>query len=160
MENFTKKEPILPDVDAEWKRFEQEVIRPSRNSLRRNRPKVAAAIILALSVSLLSFAAGVYLKSHGLSFGKTETEETSARQEIQETEQVEVFDFTSEELQTIVSELGLQYGVEPEFRSEEAKHLRLHLKVDRHQSLPEIVDLLNNFREVHIQLEGNRLIVE
>lgn len=160
MENNMKREPSLPNVDEEWKKFVQDVIRPSQSGLQRKWRKVAASLILFLSVAILSFAAGVYYKSHRFSSDETQSEEISKQTGTPTVENEASFDYKSVDLQTIVQELGQYYGLVPEFRSEEAKHLRLHVNIDKKLSVQEVVDLLNNFQKVHIKIEGNKMIVE
>jgi len=63
-------------------------------------------------------------------------------------------------LEQILAELAVHYGVEVEYRDNEARSLRLFYQWEPEYSLDKVVEMLNNFEAFTIHHEGNKLIVE
>lgn len=161
----------MPDVEAEWRRFEREVIDQPRPWMSR-----AAAIVLVCVMSSLALAATFYLYHRPVADdasvtapipqlpalaedSELESEETELLSCWDETSAMYVFD--NKELQLIVEALCLLYPVEPVFLNDEARHIRLYISIaPQEKNIEEIVTLLNTFNHVQMHLEGNKLIIE
>lgn len=70
------------------------------------------------------------------------------------------FAFDNAEMQVIAKCLQEYYGVEPFFKNEEVKHIRLYVTLSKKKSIEEVIDLLNHLEVVQLSLKENKLIVE
>lgn len=177
----------MPDIEAEWRRFERDVIgQPSMTD--GSRPGVppapgarrwmsrAAAIALTCVVSGLVLAATYYLRHDrvaaiapttvsipGQPATTDDSEITPEEDELLSCwdEEAGMYVFDNQELQLVAEALTMLYAVEPVFVNDEARHLRLYLSiVPRERSIEEIVTLLNTFHHVRMHLEDGKLIIE
>lgn len=167
----------MPDIDAEWRRFERDVIDAPRLA-RTSRPWMgrAAAIALVCVVSSLALAATWYLWHKPVATDAptiTSIPEQPAPTEDCELEPEEIellacwdetagmYVFDNQELQLIAEALSMMYPVEPVFVNEEARHIRLYFSiVPQERSIEEIVALLNTFHHVRLRLEDGKLLIE
>lgn len=165
----------MPDVEQEWARFRHEVIdtpriAPSQHGGWHSR---AAAITLACVLSGLAIAATLIMRGRtenravahtsqqvAASASTTTTEMNEEAAVACYDEQNEALVFDDVELHDIARYLEYEYGVEAVFLNDETRHLRFYVTLSRHQSLAEIVELLNNFQHVQLRLEGQRLIIQ
>lgn len=163
--------PETPDVDKEWRDFvKSECIgRFSFGAfIRRN----SAAVIIGIVATLAAVAAGI---SISVSQNKTNKDNTVLASEkpgeaFNETvsgadvqilaKPVEIIVFKEETLGKILSVVAEYYGASIEFKNEEAKELRLHVKWDQGKSLAETIDMLNNFEQIDITLSDNNITVQ
>ena len=162
----------MPDIDREWTRFEAEVIgsqsigqQPKRMLSR------AAAIALLFALGLVAAASTfIIIRTHeeaaadkATTIGMQLEAEGIAENEAGITwndDESRTQTFDNVELQDIASYLQHRYGIMPEFASEDVKHIRLYVTIDRNMQLTEVTDLLNNFQNVRLRTDGNRLIFE
>ena len=153
----------MPDVEAEWAKFEREVIKragPRRGSVSR----VAAAVALMLGLSLTALASVYYVRvvrpaRQATAVPAVERVESLAAN-TQPTDSVAEFVFDNVDMLTIARTLGEHYGVEPVFRSEQAKEVRLYARIGKEKSLDEVVELLSHFKKVKLSVSGGKLIIE
>lgn len=164
----------MPDVDQEWARFEREVIDAPRITPQpRHWTSRAAAIALACVLGGLAVAATLLMRRPSETRAGAEASrpavatasavETAMDDEAVDAcydEQQEAFVFDDVELQHIARYLEREYSVEAVFVNDEARHVRFYVTLSGHQSLLEIVELLNNFQHVQLRLDGQRLIIE
>ena len=165
----------MPDIEMEWAKFEKEVIEASeeKNKVDGGKWKVnsmiwsraAMFIGIIMSVSLITLAS-IYLYSTPQE--KTEPQETDSEmavtapvQEIIKTDTLtinrEVFKFDNIEMKTIAKKIGDYYGKKIVFENEEAKHVRLYIQIEKTKSIEEVVEFMNNFKKVHLTIEGNSI---
>ena len=64
------------------------------------------------------------------------------------------------ELVNILNEIATFYQVEPVFKNEDIKHVRLYFTWDRGKTIDDIIDTFNKFERIHISRENKKLIVE
>ena len=76
----------------------------------------------------------------------------------QEADVVRIFEDV--ELQQILQELSDHYHVGVEFRNEQSRHIRFYTKWDTTAPLKQIIERLNGFEKVSIQLTNNQIIAE
>lgn len=164
----------MPDVDQEWACFEREVIDAPRIMPQPRRwMSRAAAIALACVLGGLAVAATFLMRRPAESKAEAEASrpavatasaiETAMGDEAVDAcydEQQEAFVFDDVELQHIARYLEREYGIEAVFVNDEARHVRFYVTLSGHQSLLEIVELLNNFQHVQLRLDGQQLIIE
>ena len=164
----------MPDIDMEWAKFEKEVIDPSEEKskvesrkwkVNSNWSRAAMFIGIIMSVSLIALAS-IY-------FYPTPKQETETKKDVaeliaavQHTEEIktdtltinrEVFKFDNIEMKTIAKKVGDYYGKQIVFENEEAKHVRLYIQIEKTKSIEEVVEFMNNFKKVHLTIEGNSI---
>ena len=164
----------MPDIDMEWAKFEKEVIDASEEKskmesgkwkVKRNWSRAAMFIGIIMGVSLIALAS-IY-------FYPTPKQETENKKDVaeqiaavQHTEEIktdtltinrEVFKFDNIEMKTIAKKVGDYYGKQIVFENEEAKHVRLYIQIEKTKSIEEVVEFMNNFKKVHLTIEGNSI---
>lgn len=168
-----------PDVDAEWKAFEDSHrTLPGRarsrilDLLSRN---VAASIAIAIA-SLAAVAAVVGVSVHHLSKPETPApspeivEKANAEATLPDSiyavggvmvpsDPATVF-FEDEPLASIVSEMATYYGYEATFKSDPSKSLRLYFRWNQALPVEDVVERLNNFEQIHITLSDRTIIID
>ncbi len=164
----------MPDIDMEWAKFEKEVIDASEEKskmesgkweVNRNWSRAAMITGIVMGVSLITLAS-IYLYSTPQE--KTEPQKndsgmtvTTPVQEIIKTDTLtinrEVFKFDNIEMKTIAKKIGDYYGKQIVFENEEAKHVRLYIQIEKTKSIEEVVEFMNNFKKVHLTIEGNSI---
>ena len=135
-------------IDEEWTKFEAEHFRSERLDVRGKRIpflKFAAMIIGILMLSGISYATIYIISSNSQ---KAEEEQTIAT--------------ANPQFPTLNSQLAEQdsYQVEPVYKKEATKHIRLYFTWDKKQDLDNIIDTFNKFERIHITRYDKILIVE
>ena len=164
----------MPDIDMEWAKFEKEVIDASEEKskvenvkwkVNSNWSRAAMITGIVMGVSLITLAS-IY-------FYPTPKQETENKKDVaeqiaavQHTEEIktdtltinrEVFKFDNIEMKTIAKKVGDYYGKQIVFENEEAKHVRLYIQIEKTKRIEEVVEFMNNFKKVHLTIEGNSI---
>ena len=168
----------MPDIDMEWAKFEKEVIEASeeKNKVDGGKWKVdsriwsraAMFIGIIMSVSLIALASIYFYPTPKQ---ETETKKEMAEQivAVQHAEEIktdtltinrEVFKFDNIEMKTIAKKIGDYYGKQIVFETEEAKHVRLYIQIEKTKSIEEVVEFMNNFKKVHLTIEGEQIYIK
>lgn len=179
----------MPDIEAEWQRFEHDVIdqhRPTsisqpcetRATGSRSWMGRAAAILLVCVVTGLVWAATRYLHTEPVIADTPIAVNTPATMTLTDDDDCEVtpeedellscwdkeegmYVFDNKELQLVVDALRLMYDVSPVFVNEESRHIRLYFTiVPQERSIEEMVTILNTFYHVKMRLDEDKLIIE
>lgn len=153
----------MPDIDAEWTKFEQEVIGTTPRRTGFHMSRAAAIVIVVLGMSVTALASAYFL---GVMPSRRAVREPEAL--VPDTvcdgrdvpDSVAVFFFDNEEMLTIAATLGSYYDLVPQFRDEKAKHVRLYARIPKSDDITEVTTLLNNFKKVKLSIHDGRLIVE
>ena len=167
-----------PDIEAEWRRFEKN--HPTykvpyhfwlAGIMSRN---IAATIAIAI-VSFTAVAAIVSISINQLNQRqetsrpadvKTEYAEVIAKPDsVQSVEAVndkipEIIVFDNEPLKTIAGKIAVYYGCKVEFNNETSKSLRLYFRWNQDNTLEEVVERLNNFEQIHIEIKDKTIKVD
>ena len=160
----------VPDVDAEWQRFEQEHLNaPAKN---RRWLKVAAMIAGVVMLSAFTYAA-VQAVRHGTKDKpqeKTENVATVSEESAESASRVAVADtiavveepvvFDNQPLGQMLEGIASRYGKQVEFRNEDARDLRFYFELHPGEELTSVVERLNMFERVSVSIEGNTIVVE
>ena len=164
----------MPDIDMEWAKFEKEVIDASEEKskvesrkwkVNSNWSRAAMFTGIIMGVSLIALASIYFYPTPKQ---ETETKKDVAEQiaAVQHTEEIktdtltinrEVFKFDNIEMKTIAKKVGDYYGKQIVFENEEAKHVRLYIQIEKTKSIEEVVEFMNNFKKVHLTIEGNSI---
>ena len=158
-----------PDVDAEWQRFEQTHFAPAKN---RRWLKVAAMIAGVLMLSAFTYAA-IHAMRHSVNDkAKEPTEVVSPapqteasvgpRLGVADTAVVvaEPIVFDNQPLDQMMEQIAPHYGMQVEFRNEDARALRFYFVWQPDEDLNAVLERLNLFESVNISKEGNTIVVE
>ena len=160
----------VPDVDAEWQRFEQEHLNaPVKN---RRWLKVAAMIAGVVMLSAFTYAA-VQAVRHGTKDKpqeKTDNVTTVSEESAESASRIAVADtiavveepvvFDNQPLGQMLEGIASRYGKQVEFRNEEARDLRFYFELHPGEELSSVVERLNMFERVSVSIEGNTIVVE
>lgn len=160
----------VPDVDAEWQRFEQEHLNaPVKN---RRWLKVAAMIAGVVMLSAFTYAAiqAVRYGTKDKPQEKTENVATVSEESAESASRVAVADtiavveepvvFDNQPLGQMLEGIASRYGKQVEFRNEEARNLRFFFELHPGEDLNSVVERLNMFDRVSVSIEGNTIVVE
>ena len=151
-------------IDEEWTKFEAEHFRGERLPLR----KIAAMIVGILMLSGIAYAAVQMIRSQETGGRSQETVAVANSQLSTPNSQLAEQDSTltkpvvyeDAELVNILNEIATFYQVEPVFKNEDIKHVRLYFTWDREKTIDDIIDTFNKFERIHISRENKKLIVE
>ena len=160
----------VPDIDAEWQRFEQEHFATARNSRWQ---KVAAMFIGVLMLSAFTYAAIHAVRTHKPEEQEHATErventnqpvETSSTHAVQPTDSVAVEEgsitFDNVSLETIIGDIAARHQLQVEFRNEDTRALRFYFVWQPGEDLDAVLERLNLFESVNISKEGNTIVME
>jgi len=161
-------------VQQEWERFVAKHPHAGNSSrpIWRRVAAVAAVIVIAASIVV----AAVHTRGFGLlpqrqssdnSMQQTPVTATSATSDVTENQEVtptltdnEAHLYDDISLEQIIDDMTAKYDIqEVEWRSEEAKSLRLYYRWEPSYSIDKVVDMLNSFQAFTIQRTGNKLII-
>ena len=151
-------------IDAEWQRI------VSRQEHHRTVPliplalrKVAAVVIAVIVLSAVSYAAVRLIQGRQ----QPESESVAAVQEVTEQSSAlpseaedSIHVFQNAEIQEILSTVSAYYQLQTEYRSEDARRVRLYIKWNKMECVDSLLQRLNHFDKVHLTLSNDRIIVE
>ena len=154
------------EIEAEWQRITRNS-QPSSNSqfsiLNFQLSKVAAVVIAVLALSAVSYAAVKLLSARqqqSTPIVVTETMQVSEHPATPVPEPADTIQvFQDAELQEILTVVANYYKLHTDYRSEEARHVRLYTKWNKAESAEKMVKRLNRFDKVNLTLEGDVLTV-
>ena len=151
-------------IDAEWQRI------VSRQEHHRTVPliplalrKVAAVVIAVIVLSAVSYAAVRLIQGRQ----QPESESVAAVQEVTEQSSAlpseaedSIHVFQNAEIQEILSTVSAYYQLQTEYRSEDARRVRLYIKWNKMECVDSLLQRLNHFDKVRLTLSNDRIIVE
>ena len=158
-----------PDVDGEWQRFEQAHFAPVKN---RSWLKVAAIFLGVIMLSAFTYAAIRAVRHSTVDKAKEPIEDvvTATRPESTvgprlgvadtATVAVEPIVFDNQPLDQMLENIAPHYGMQLEFRNEDARALRFYFVWQPDEDLDAALERLNLFESVNISKEGNTIVVE
>ncbi len=161
-------------VQQEWERFVAKHPHAGNSSrpIWRRVAAMAAVIVIAASIVV----AAVHTRGFGLlqerqssdnSMQQTPVTATDVTSDVTENQEViptltdnEAHLYDDISLEQIIDDITAKYDIqEVEWRSEEAKSLRLYYRWEPSYSIDKVVDMLNSFQAFTIQRAGNKLII-
>ncbi|MDE6561014.1 MAG: DUF4974 domain-containing protein [Muribaculaceae bacterium] len=159
-----------PDIEAEWKSFEKNHLTSKvthRFWLAGIMPRNVAATITIAIVSFTAVAAIVGIGIDQLNQRqeasvpadvKTEYAKVIAKPDsVKSVEAVnnkipEIVVFDNEPLKTIAHKIAEYYGYEVEFNNEASKSLRLYFRWNQANTVEEVIESLDNFEQIQIEI--------
>ncbi len=167
-----------PDVEAEWKRFEKN--HPTYKDMHRSwlagilSRNIAATIAIAvISVTAVAAIVGIGInqisqrqEASSPNDVKTEYAEIIAKPDSvksvepgkDKTPEIIVFD--NEPLKTIAGKIAEYYGYKVEFNNEASKSLRLYFRWNQEDTIEDVVESLNNFEQITINITDKTIIID
>ena len=162
-------------VDEEWAKFEAEHFSENEKikklkdlSFPNSFKKIAASFIGVLMLSGIAYAAIHVISNHAGGDLKSPTQEGQISYSSQQQSDKLPADSTlmqpkvyeDVELVTILDDIATFHQVEPVFKNEASKHIRLYYTWDKKQTIDDIIDTFNKFERIHITRHDKILIVE
>ena len=169
----------MPDVDAEWEKFEKEHStlftenRPfaTRQNVGFSLRKIAAMLVVGLMLTGLSYAA---VRTSFFTKGWDEAPSNSPKEENLQASAVNTNQntpplgevgrgsvlFQDARLDSILMQIDQHYKVESRFADNGLRTVRLLFKWNKQHSLDEVLQRLNGFERFQIRRKESTLIVE
>ena len=158
-------------IDEEWTKFEVEHFGSEKRKVKSERfslLKIAAMFVGVLMLSGIAYAAVQMMNSSSQKAQEEQTVATANSQHSTLNSKLSDQDSALEkpvvyedaELATILSDISTFYQVEPIYKSEASKHIRLYFTWDKQQTIDELIDTFNKFERIHITRDNQKLIVE
>ena len=157
-------------IDEEWVKFEAEHFRGERLEVRGKRlplRKIAAMFVGLLMLSGIAYAAVHIISSHSQKAQEAQTVATNAQRatpdaqtEAKDSTLMKPIVYEDTELTTILDDIATFYQVEPVYKNEATKHIRLYFTWDKKQTIDNIIDTFNKFERINITRHDKILIVE
>ena len=151
-------------IDAEWQRFisEKQEVKSEKYSFL----KIAAMFVGVLMLSGIAYAAIHIVRQ----YQKPETPQTEQVATIKkpanvsdtlriDSTAVETVTYDNAPLEKILPEIATHYGVLVIFQDDASRQLRLFYQWKSEYTMEKIVEMLNNFETLQLQLEGDTLFV-
>lgn len=170
-----------PDIDKEWQDFAKERSGACRGNALRSFTGIfsrnAAAVLICVGVSLAVVAATIGVRYSMRHSEELEEITSVAESDLSGVREVEVeadaakpitysattpeqVIFMDEPLEKIISEIAAYYEVEVSYKSDSARQLRLYFQWDQSLGLEEVVNQLDSFDQIRIELSDNALTIE
>ncbi len=169
----------MPDVDAEWEKFEKEHSTlftenksfATRQNVGFSLRKIAAMLVAVLMLTGLSYAT---VRTSFFTKGWDEAPSNSPKEENLQASVVNTNQntpplgevgrgsvlFQDARLDSILMQIDQYYQVESRFADEDLRSIRLLFKWNKQHSLDEVLLRLNGFERFQIRRDENTLIVE
>ena len=165
-------------IDEEWTKFEAEHFRGEKREVRGEKQevrgerlplrKIAAMIVGILMLSGIAYAAVQMVRGQEAGDRSQETVAVANSQLSTPNSQLAEQDSTlmkpivyeDTELTTILDDIATFYQVEPVYKNEATKHIRLYFTWDKKQTIDNIIDTFNKFERINITRYDKILIIE
>ena len=168
-----------PDVDNEWEKFaachaeELDALgeggKKPRFALHVSPHKAAASFIGVLLASGIAFAAIQIVRNINTSKPQPLTTEQATGMKPAsalyadtvkaDTTPTEPYLFNNVPLDSMLMDIATAHGVQVEFENDAPRQLRFHFVWKREESLTRVVEKLNTFEAVNIDIEDQKLVV-
>ncbi len=163
-----------PDMDALWQEFEaehgEEFDKPEAKRIRMPLRKIAALFIGAVFTAGVAFAAiQMVMNVSKPAPEPTKTEAPAAAPKaVQPKDEAPADTVVAEKsvtfdnitLEQILTQIAAHYKAEVEFENEDARSYRLFIKWNSDEPLERIVERLNNFESINIELKDHKMTVK
>lgn len=156
-----------PDVDAEWQRFSRKHRQP--RGIFRFRHNVAAAIIAIVAITACATGIGMRLylsepavaETTAQTGTDTSTPDISGRVMPEDSTAIlpEIIIFENQRLDVIIKQIAERHGLKAGFRSPAASGLRMYLKWETSTPVEKVVETLNTFEQIDIEVVGDSISV-
>ncbi len=167
-----------PDIEAEWKRFEENHPMSERKHRFWLAGIMSRNIAVTIAIAIVSFTAVAAIVGIGINHlnqrheasrpddARTEYAEIIAKPdsvvslELDKDKTPKIIVFDNEPLETIVDRIAGYYGCKVEFGNEASKSLRLYFRWNQENTLEEVVESLDNFEQIHIVIKDKTIKID
>jgi hypothetical protein len=158
-------------IDEEWTKFEAKHFGSEKRKVRSEKSsflKIAAMFIGVLMLSGIAYAAIHIVSNHvggDMKSSAQEVQVTNSRQQQNDelpadSTAMQPKIYEDVELATILDDIATFHQVEPVYKKEDSKHIRLYFTWDKKQTIDNLIDTFNKFERIHITRHDNILIIE
>lgn len=165
------KEMSDAEISSEWEKFCGKHKRASYRSLHSTLFKVAAVFIGCLLMAGLAYAAMRFIAEREpmpIMTGTTAQKETSrtfVHDNVALSDSVtatadSLVTFDDVEFENVLSAMAEHYGVKVEFKSEEARHIRMFFIWNKNMNLANVLEILNGYDRINVALTDETLTVK
>lgn len=157
-------------IDREWDRFCTRHNTGSSTSLWQRIAAVVAIAMVCVGLGVAAVYTHIFSKQDTNFLKKTPVENISESTEVPEvsalpdqeteTEIPQPILYDNVPLELIIKDLSDFYNVRVEWRTDEARDLRLYYQWEPSFTLDKVVDMLNSFEAINITREGETIIIE
>lgn len=158
----------IPDVDNEWQRFtEKHHVAKKQFTFRRN---IAAVIITVISLSAVAAGIGISMSTAHRETGGT-VEDPSLSHTVPTIIPDTIFPvdslpqlpesviFENQSLRVVLPQIVSHYGLKAGFDSAEIAELRMYFKWNTSDSVGYVLETLNTFEQINIEVIGDSIAV-
>ena len=157
-------------IDEEWQQLTSEQSHSQFSILIFQFRKIAAIFVGILMLSAITYAA-IHIVRHAANVGDSQipTKETRISHSQQsvlpadttmtDTIPMEPKLYDNVPLEQMLTELSTYYHIKVEYRTEAARNIRLFYQWKPDYSIEKVVEMLNNFEWLNLELESNTLYV-
>lgn len=176
----TKRTDISDDeIDRQWETFEAKHSMLWQRESRRmgwSWMKIAAMFVGVMMIVGVAFAAIKVIVGHRQEASlKAEKTLTANKQspvstvntvalsdsiDSAATDSANIVRFDDVELQTILNAVAQHHGLKLQYENEQSKHIRMFFKWNKQADIASIVQMLNSYDRISIELDGNVLIIK
>ncbi|MDE7418834.1 MAG: DUF4974 domain-containing protein [Muribaculaceae bacterium] len=167
-----------PDIEAEWKRFEENHPMSERKHRFWLAGIMSRNIAVTIAIAIVSFTAVAAIVGIGINHlnqrheasrpddARTEYAEIIAKPdsvvslELDKDKTPKIIVFDNEPLETIVDRIAGYYGCKVEFGNEASKSLRLYFRWNQENTLEEVVESLDNFEQINIEIKDKTIKID
>ena len=154
-------------IDSEWQRLMKEQTHTSFFTLHSSFLKFAAMFIGVLMLSGIAIAAIHIVRQHQQAEQKKEVTADSNSRLSNSNSQLEVADsialqpvvYENIPLEKIIPEIAGHYNVAVSFQNDSVRQIRLFYQWKPEYTIEKVVEMLNNFEALQLQLERDTLFV-
>ena len=158
-------------IDEEWTKFEAEHFGSEKRKVISDKfsfLKIAAMFIGVLMLGGIAYATIQFISSGSQKADEVQTIAPENSQLSTLNSQLSAQDsalykpvvYESAELATILDDIATFYEVEPVYKHEATKHIRLYFTWDKKRSLDDIIDTFNKFERINVTRYEKILIIE
>ena len=158
-------------IDEEWTKFEAEHFGSEKRKVKSGKfsfLKIAASFIGVLMLSGIAYAAVQMIRGQETGGRSQETtavtgtrpSTANAQLAEQDSALMKPIVYEDTELTTILDDIATFYQVEPVYKNEATKHIRLYFTWDKKQTIDNIIDTFNKFERINITRYDKILIIE
>ena len=154
-------------IEREWDKFCAKYYASDKSLHWQRIAAVAAVAIVCVGLAI----AAVYTHLFGtneseqrstamVEHSTIETETTTMPEDDKQTEEPQSYLYDNVALEQIINDMSAYYNVQVEWRSDEARDLRLYYQWEPSFTLDKVVDMLNSFESINISREGDKIIIK
>ena len=153
----------LSEAAATLQPKETVAVAPTRSHSRAAASFIGILMVTGMAVAAIHFwGSSSSTKDEQIEAAQVENvkENPSAVNVDEQVAEVTPVVFENAELATILDEIAAYHKLQPVYKNEESKHIRLYFTWDKSTKIEDVIATFNKFERIHITQEKQQLIVE